>query len=131
MYNHDELKYSGKVVFGSVCTTFVSEWVYFESLFENYSWTIFYFFNTFQKSWYKCLCIRFLCLCVHALTLLNILQMSWNWYMLFISDTAWTVLKMVCIRLMVCLKRHTKVFRYITVYGGKILKAYFNMFILQ
>ena len=68
---------------------------------------------------------------VSTLTLVNILQMSWNWYMLFISDIAWTVLEMVYIRLMVCLQRHTKVFRYITVYGGKILKAYFNMFILQ
>ena len=55
---------------------------------------------------------------VRALTLVNILQMSWNWYMLFISDIAWTVLKMVYIRLMVCLQRHTKVFRYITAYGG-------------
>ena len=68
---------------------------------------------------------------VRTLSLVNILQMSWNWYMLFISDIARNVLKKVYIRQMVCLQRHTKVFRYITVYGGKILKAYFNMFILQ
>ena len=60
---------------------------------------------------------------VRSLTLVNILQMSWNWYMLFISDIAWTVLKMVYVRLMVCLQRHTKVFRYITVYGEKRFKA--------
>ena len=78
----------------------------------------------------KNFCSQFVFL-FHAITLINFFQMSWNWYMLFICDIAWIVLKMVYIQLMVCLQRHTKVFRYITVYGGKILKAYFNMFILQ
>ena len=80
----------------------------------------------------KCLCIRFVCpsvcLSVRALTLINILQMSWNWYMLFISDIAWTALKMVYIRLTVCLKRHTNFFRYIKAYGGKIFQEHFNVF---
>ena len=71
------------------------------------------------------------CPSVRTLTLVNILQVFWNWYMLFISDIAWTVLKMVYIRLMVCLQRHTKVFRYITVYGEKIFKAYFIIFRLR
>ena len=78
-------------------------------------------FNTFQQSWrvfMHSVCLS-VCLSVRALTLKNILQMSWIWYMLFISDIAWTVLKMVNIRLMVCLQRHTKVFRYITVYLKK------------
>ena len=92
------------------------------------------FFLTLSKV-EKCLCIRFVCLSVRlsirALTLVNILQMSWNWYMLFISGIAWSVLKIVYIRRMVCLQRHTKVFRYITVYGEKRFKAYFNMFIWQ
>ena len=50
----------------------------------------------------KCLCIRFVCLSVHTLTFVNILQMSWNLHMLFIFDTKWTVLKMLCMGLMVC-----------------------------
>ena len=52
------------------------------------------------------------CLSVRSLTLVNILQMSWNWYLLFMSDIAWTVLKMVYIQLMVCLQRYTKVLFY-------------------
>ena len=42
--------------------------------------------------------------------------MSWNWCMLFISDIAWTVLKMVNIQLMISLQTHTKE------YGEKCLK---------
>ena len=42
------------------------------------------------------------------MSLVNILQMPWNLYMLFISDIAWTALKMIYIRLMVCLQRHAK-----------------------
>ena len=78
-------------------------------------------FNTFQQS--GKVFIHSVCLSVRVLTLVNILQMSWNWCMLFISDIPWTVLKMIYIRLMVCLQRHTKVFRYITAYGGKCLKS--------
>ena len=48
---------------------------------------------------------------VHALTVINILQMSLNLYMLFISDIEKTVLKMICMGLSVCLQRQTKVFR--------------------
>ena len=95
-------------------------------------------FLTFSNKVEKCLCIRFvslsICLSVrlsdHALIHVNILQISWNWYMLFISNITWTVLKMICIRLMVCLQRHTKVFRYITAYWGKMFKACFNILIL-
>ena len=54
------------------------------------------------------------CSSVRSLTLVNILHMTWNWYMLFVSDAEGTALKMVCIRLMVSFQRHTKVFRYIT-----------------
>ena len=74
-------------------------------------------FNTFQQRW-KVL-IR---LSVHDLTLVNILQMSWNRCMSFISGIEWTALKMVYIRLMIYLRKHTKFFRYITVYGGKYIK---------
>ena len=68
----------------------------------------------------KCLCIRFVCLSFHALTLVNILQTSWNLNMLFISDKAWTVLKMVYIRQMVCLQRHTSLPIHYGLWGEKI-----------
>ena len=42
--------------------------------------------------------------------------------MLFIFDRALTVLKMVNVGLIVGLQRHTKIFRYITVNGGKYFK---------
>ena len=58
------------------------------------------------------------CPSVHALTVVNILQMSWNLSMLFISDTAWSMLKMIDIRLIVHLQKHTKLFRYISAYWG-------------
>ena len=97
----------------------------FEINISQYFWPDYSFFLTLSNKVEKCSCIRFVCLSVRpsvclsaclsvrALTLVNILQMSWNWYRLFIYDIAWTVLKMVYIRLMVCLQRHTKVFRYI------------------
>ena len=54
----------------------------------------------------KCLCIRFVCLSVrpsvHALTVVNILQISLH--MLFISDIEGTVLKMIRMRLSVLLQ---------------------------
>ena len=87
------------------------------------------FFNTFQQCWkvfMHSICL-YICPSVHALTLVNILQMSWNWYMLFISDIAWNILKMVCIRLMICLQRHTKVYNL----WGKMFKVHFNIFILH
>ena len=55
---------------------------------------------------------------VHDLTLLNILQMSWNLCMLFTSDIEWSILKILCTGLKVCQQRHTKVFRYIMTYWG-------------
>ena len=42
------------------------------------------FFLTLSNKVEKCLCIWFVCLSVRALTLVNILQMSWYWYMLLI-----------------------------------------------
>ena len=75
--------------------------------------------------------MHLICLPVQALTLVNILQLSLNLYILFISDIAWTILKMVCMRVMIHLQRHTKVFQYIMAYEEKIFKEYFNMFILQ
>ena len=54
--------------------------------FSNIS-LFFFFFNNFQKSW-----TRFMhdcpsvCLCVYALTLVNIFQISLNLYMLFKSE---------------------------------------------
>ena len=51
--------------------------------------------NTFRQSWR--MFIRSVCLSVHpsmhALALVNILQKSWNLYMIFISDIEWTLLK--------------------------------------
>ena len=59
-----------------------------------------------------------ICLCT-----LYFSQMSWNLNMLFISNMAWIVLKMVYMVLTVQLQRHIKVFRYITSYGeGEYLK---------
>ena len=86
---------------------------------------------------------------VHALTLVNILQMSLNLYMLFISDIEWTVVKMVCMGLRVRLQIYTNVFRYIKAYGGKdfwnvfqhialdvmkltcVIQIYKNMFLMK
>ena len=62
--------------------------------------------------WFVCLSVR---PSVHAV---NILQMFLIFYMFFISDIEWTVLKMICMALSVRLERHTKVFRYISAYGG-------------
>ena len=54
-------------------------------------------FNTFQKV-EKYLYMRFVCLSVcpsmHSLTVVNILQISLNLYMLFISDIERTILKL-------------------------------------
>ena len=73
----------------------------------------------FQKRWKVFICML-VCLCAYLtvrlsvclfskfLTLINILQMSCNSYMLLISNVAKIVLKMVCIRLLVLLQRHTK-----------------------
>ena len=58
-------------------------------------------FYTFQQSWK--VFMHSVCMSVCALTLVNILQMSWNWYKLFISDLAWIILKIVYIRLTACL----------------------------
>ena len=57
---------------------------------------------------------------VRALTLVNIFQKSWNLYILFVSDIEWSIEKMVCMRLRVCLQRRTKFFRYIK--GRQFLK---------
>ena len=73
-------------------------------------------FNILQESWK--VFIHSVCLSVHALTLVNILQMSWNLYVLFISDVALIVVKMVLIELMDRLQRHTKIFQNIIIYGG-------------
>ena len=59
------------------------------------------------------------CLSVHALTVVNILPMPLNLYMLFISDIEWTVLKILCM-VSVRLQRDTKIFRYILTYLGKV-----------
>ena len=71
-----------------------------------------------------------ICLSVHTLILENILKMS-SKHILFISDIAWTVLKIVYVGLMVRLQRHTKVFKYNMAYGTKIFKVYFNTFVLH
>ena len=59
--------------------------------------------NNFQLCWK--MFMHSVCLSVHvtehALTLVNILQMSWNLHMLFIFDIEWTVLKKVCMGLTV------------------------------
>ena len=43
---------------------------------------------------------------VHALTVVNILQMLLNLYIVIKFDTEWTVLKMICIGLSVRLETH-------------------------
>ena len=55
------------------------------------------FFNIFQQSWKMFMHSDCLSVCppVHALTLVNIFQMSWNLNILLMSKIAWTVLKMV------------------------------------
>ena len=63
-----------------------------------------------------------ICLTFRDLSLVTILRVSWNRCMSFISGIEWTALKMVYIRLMIYLRKHTKFFRYITVYGGKYIK---------
>ena len=63
-----------------------------------------YIINTFQQNWK--VVMNLVCLSVHALTVLNILQMPWNLCMLFIWDITGTVLKMVHIELMVDLRRN-------------------------
>ena len=66
-------------------------------------------FLTLSNKVEKFLCIRIVCLFIRSLTLVYILQVSWNSYMLFICDIEWTVLKMVYIRLMF-VYRHTQKF---------------------
>ena len=71
----------------------------------------------------NCLCIQtnclFVCAFVRGRKLVNILQSSWNWYMLLISDIERILMKMLSTDLRIHLQRHTKVFRNITAYGGK------------
>ena len=78
------------------------------------------FINNFQQSWkvfMHSVCLS-VCPAVHSLTLLNILQMPWILYRLYISDIALIVLKMVRIRLLVRLQRHPKC----SAYGGGCFK---------
>ena len=88
-------------------------------------------FNAFQLSWKMFLNLVFLSVrrSVRSLTLVNILQMSWNLSTLFLSVTTWAILKMVYMGLTVHLQRHTNVFWYITAYEGKTFKAYSNTII--
>ena len=62
-------------------------------------------------------------LSMHASTLVNILQISWNWCIIFISVIAWTIIKMVSIRLLIRLQKYTKVFDTLRTMGGKCLKS--------
>ena len=68
---------------------------------------IFLFFNKVKNVYEFNLSV---CLYMHAQTLVNILQMFWNLYMLFMSNIAWTTLKMAHIGLMIDLQTCPKVF---------------------
>ena len=95
------------------------------------SWCAMYrdvYFLTFSNKVEKCLYSQFVCLsalvsvCARSKSVcgrVNVLQMSFNLYMLFISDIAWTVQKMVDMRVMIRLQRHAKVFQYIMAYDGE------------
>ena len=91
---------------------------YFTTFYDNPTLSLSLSFNTFQHSWKIFTHSVWLSvgLSVHALTLVNILQMSWNLYMLFISDAARTLLKILFITIMVCLQWRMEFFWYITAY---------------
>ena len=116
------LKKSSFFLYLCICTVpYFFPHIFYYFIFTFKSFHIFYlyfscFFLTLSRKVKKWLCIRFvgLSVClpvrssVHALTVINILQMSLNLHMLFISDIEWTVLKMICIRLSVRLLRRNK-----------------------
>ena len=66
---------------------------------------------------------------VHALTAVNIFQMSLNLYMLFISDIEWTVLKIMCMGLRVRLMGRANFSNTFWPLGG--IKIYCNIFTLR
>ena len=93
---------------------------YFLKRLEMYSQLCYMVFNTFQQS--LKMFVHSVYLSVrphHTLTVVNILQMCFNLYLLFISDIEWTVLKMPCTVLSVRLQRHTKIF-WCILEGGKL-----------
>ena len=70
---------------------------------------------------------------VDGLNVIDILQMSLNLYMLFISDIERTVFKIICMAISARLQSRTKIFRCISAYRGegKVCKVYCNIFILH
>ena len=87
---------------------------------------VFHSFNTFKQCWK--IFIHLVCLSVPpsvlSLTLINVLQTSWNLYVLFIFGIEWIVLKMICIWLRFRQQRHINVFRCIWANGEKFLKCF-------
>ena len=57
--------------------------------------------------------------------------MSLSLHMLFVSDIAWTVLKIVYIGLIVCLQRHTKVLRYITAFLKNLKRILTHLYCIE
>ena len=84
-----------------------------ERIFNCVTWLL-----TLSNKVEKCLYVWFVCLCVCAHS--NCCKYSSNLSVLFISETEWIALEMVCMGPSVHLQRYTKVFRYILAYqkGG-------------
>ena len=76
-----------------------------------FKWII--MFLTLSSKVEKGLWILFVWLSVQTSTLINILRISWNLYILFIFDVIWTVLKTLWIGLFISVQRHTKVSWYV------------------
>ena len=110
-----KLEASKLVIYFSFNLQFYAVFIYSPKIYH-----CFYHFPTKLKSVYAF--GLFVCPSVHALILVNILQMSWNSCLLLISDIAWNKLKMVCMGLTARLQRHTKVSGTIRLIGG-ILKS--------
>ena len=81
-------------------------------------WTFLKLYSKVEKYlWFRLVCLP-------VCTLSNSRKYSSNALILILtSDIAWIVLKMVRIRLIVRLQRHTKVLWYIKAYGRKCLKC--------
>ena len=81
-------------------------------------------FWNFNFNYVKPVCIHFIFLSVPDFTLVSILVMPWNLYILFMYDMKWTVLKTGYIGLMGYLQRQIIFFQCIKAYWGEILKRF-------
>ena len=88
-------------------------------------WTVLhYLWSIFHQNWkVLSLWIWFVCLLVHALILVNILQIPWNLYRFFKSAISCFTLKMVYVGQMFRIQRGTKEYRNIMACKWKYLKC--------